>query len=104
MPNDHKGRPIGNPNTSHGGHKPRRMTQATARYLGNAGNSHLFSAEATGGGQTDSYEISLNPEDRVSMQRGSVYHIGMDRGPSGYHPTPIAAHPDQKPGVAQWED
>ena len=22
MPSDHKGRPIGNPNTSHGGHKP----------------------------------------------------------------------------------
>lgn len=79
-----------------------RLTGATASYLGGEGNTHFFSAEATGGGKTDSYALTLNPEHSTAgLRKGGVYHINMETGPNGFHPTPIPAHPDQKPGLAE---
>ena len=99
---NHRGEPTG---TNHKPSPQRRLMGATATYLGAVGNSHLFSAEATGGGKTDSYQVNLNPKNRTSdLRRGAVYHVDMTPGSDGFHPMPIQAHEDQKPGVAQWSE
>jgi hypothetical protein len=70
MPNDHRGNPVGNPATSHGGHRPTpRVNQALQRY----------------------YKIDADTAQEVidEHRKGNDYlddaHYGVEEAPHGYY-------------------
>lgn len=55
-------------------------------YLGNAGGQYLFSAEATGGGATDSFTVPRNESTPFFGKQGDRYVFGRSRTSADIQP------------------
>jgi hypothetical protein len=103
MPNDKRGNEVGGPHTptpqaeqfrrqAH----PYQGDMATANtvgtYRGYAGNTHFFSADATGGGETDSIQIPHHEASRFVGQQGQRYVFGRERTTADVRPYDSKTH------------
>jgi len=64
---NHPNRQVGRPNPSNSG------GVSSGTYLGNVGDTHMFSAESTGGGETDSHSFNSPKGYTATYNRGQKY-------------------------------
>jgi hypothetical protein len=68
---------------THPGQDPNSQHDSVGRYLGSAGPSHFFSAESTGGGETDSHVLTDPEGFKFYGEPGGLYTFNRQKGHTG---------------------